>query len=416
MGADIAGDTREEADLAFRVGGQLAVLDVMAGQQVKKGELLARLDATDYRLQVELREANHRLAKSQFQRLKVMLPQGGATQSQFDEAKATLDQAANALQQAKNQLAYTHLYAPYDGVISSVSTENYQYVNATQPLMHLQNNQVLDVEFQVPENLIARLYRVNYQYQPKVLIDVIPGRVYNSHYREHTTTPDSYTKAYDVSLTLERPEQDDVVLLPGMTATVEIDLRELLQHNRQALLVPVEAVFLDCGDTLIDESTEEKIDGTEIVTRAEEIPHAMAAVRSLHAAGYRLALVADGPRETFENLLKPREIWPLMDAHVISGDVGELKPSPKMFATAMEKLGLPDTARRNVVMVGNNLERDIKGANDFGLVSLFVGWSKRRTHQPADVSEEPSYRIDSLDALVSTIETIELGLPEVRHG
>ncbi len=254
VGADIAGDTRqfpavlkasEEADLAFRVGGQLAVLDVMAGQQVKKGELLARLDATDYRLQVELREANHRLAKSQFQRLKVMLPQGGATQSQFDEAKATLDQAANALQQAKNQLAYTHLYAPYDGVISSVSTENYQYVNATQPLMHLQNNQVLDVEFQVPENLIARLYRVNYQYQPKVLIDVIPGRIYNSHYREHTTTPDSYTKAYDVSLTLERPEQDDVVLLPGMTATVEIDLRELLQQNRQALLVPVEAVFLE---------------------------------------------------------------------------------------------------------------------------------------------------------------------------
>lgn len=180
----------------------------------------------------------------------------------------------------------------------------------------------------------------------------------------------------------------------------------------------LEAVFLDCGDTLIDEATEEKIDGTDIVVRAREIPFAMEAVRSLHAAGYRLALVADGPRQSFENLLKPRDIWPLMDAHVISGDLGETKPSPKMFAAAMDKLALSDAVRNRVVMVGNNLGRDIKGANDFGLISLFVGWSKRRPHVPADGSEEPDYRIDSLDALVPMIEAIELSLPqdEVRHG
>ena len=174
----------------------------------------------------------------------------------------------------------------------------------------------------------------------------------------------------------------------------------------------LEAIFLDCGDTLIDEATEEKIEGTDIVEKACEIPFAMDAVRALHGAGYRLALVADGPRETFENLLKPRNIWPLMDAHIISGDIGACKPSQAMFAAAMTSLALGDEARQHIVMVGNNLSRDIKGANSFGLISLFVGWSKRRTHEPADQSEVPDFSVDSLDQLVAVIEAIELSLPE----
>jgi putative hydrolase of the HAD superfamily len=170
------------------------------------------------------------------------------------------------------------------------------------------------------------------------------------------------------------------------------------------------AVLLDCGDTLIDEATEVKAAGSELVLEAEEIPHAMDAVRRLAAAGYRLALVADGPRLSFENLLKPRGIWELFDAHVISEDVGDLKPSPKMFATALDRLGLGDIERNRVVMVGNNLARDIAGANSFGLTSLYVGWSKQRPDAPADPLEMPDARIDRLDRLPETIAAFELAL------
>lgn len=173
----------------------------------------------------------------------------------------------------------------------------------------------------------------------------------------------------------------------------------------------LKALFLDCGDTLVDEATEVKIEGTEIVTSADEIPHAMDAVRTLDALGYPMVLVADGPPETFQNVLKPRGIWELMQGHVISGNIGELKPSPKMFAAAMDVLGLGDADKSQVVMVGNNLSRDIKGANDFGLQSLFVAWSKRRTHAPVDASEVPDKSIDSLDQLVAMIDAMELALP-----
>ena len=172
------------------------------------------------------------------------------------------------------------------------------------------------------------------------------------------------------------------------------------------------AVLLDCGDTLIDEATEQKVGDTELVVSAEEIPFAMDAVRTLRAEGHTLALVADGLRQSFANLLQPRGIWDLMDAHVISEDVGALKPSPVMFDTALAALDLSDADRKRVVMVGNNLSRDIRGANQAGLISLFVAWSRQRSHEPADSSERWDHRIDSLDQLVPVIEAIELALPE----
>ena len=63
-------------------------------------------------------------------------------------------------------------------------------------------------------------------------------------------------------------------------------------------------------------------------------------------------------------------------------------------------------------MVGNNLERDIKGANGIGLISIWISWSPRRSHTPADSSEVPDYSISAPLELPSLLEKIELSLAE----
>lgn len=231
----------QDADLALRVGGQLTSLNVVSGQHVKKGELLAALDPTDYKLKVELAQANQDLAKAQFDRIQTMLKRNATSKSQFDEAKASLAQANNALETAKNQLKYTKLYAPFDGVISSTSTENYQYVNATQTLMHIQDIDNLDVEFQVPESLVVSIKSTQTDYQPDIIVDVAPNTVFHGTYKEHKTTPDSATMAYDVTLHLIRNDGGKNTLLPGMTANVDMNLSKLLGTQKH-IVVPVEAV------------------------------------------------------------------------------------------------------------------------------------------------------------------------------
>jgi len=190
--------------------------------------------------------------------------------------------------------------------------------------------------------------------------------------------------------------------IPGRVTALMDALPGLVPH--------LGAVLLDCGDTLIDEATEAKLEDSEVVTEAKEIPGAMDAVRALAAVGYPLVLVADGPRETFENLLGPRGIWELMQAHVISGDVGAAKPDAKMFETALRAVGLEEPSR--AVMVGNNLARDMRGANAMGIHSLFVGWSTRRSHRPEAPGDMPATRIDRLEDLPAMIDWIERTLPD----
>ncbi len=178
----------------------------------------------------------------------------------------------------------------------------------------------------------------------------------------------------------------------------------------------IKAVLFDCGDTIADEATEVKLPGSEVVTSADFIPGAQTMVRNVHQAGYRMALVADGPRKTFENILKPARLWDLFDAHIISGDIGELKPSPKMFGAALDALEISCRDAGRIVMIGNNLSRDIKGANDFGLLSIFFGWSRRRTHTPEDTGETPDHTIYTPSDLLPLLNAIEEDLARDPGG
>lgn len=166
------------------------------------------------------------------------------------------------------------------------------------------------------------------------------------------------------------------------------------------------AVCLDCGDTLVDEGTEVK-DAAGVSLRADLIPGAADMVQALKQRGYKLALVADGPGGTFQNLLTQHQLYHLFDAFAISGQLGVEKPHPRMFEHALEQLGIARTDYGRVVMVGNNLSRDIKGANALGLISIWLDWAPRRAKVPADESEVPRYTIKTPLELLGVIDALE---------
>ena len=166
------------------------------------------------------------------------------------------------------------------------------------------------------------------------------------------------------------------------------------------------AIFLDSGDTIVDEGTEIK-DADEVVQRAELIPGATAMVQGIKERGYPLALVADGPVGSFQNILTQHQLYHYFDAFAISGAVGIEKPAARMFEHALNALHIGPAEYHRVVMVGNNLARDIKGANALGLITVWLDWAPRRAKIPADGSEVPQYTIKTPDALLPLLDKIE---------
>ena len=142
---------RYEADIGFRVNGKILERPVDVGTQVKKGELLARLDPQQYRqdfevAKAEVAKADAEVARSQAQeyRQRELLKNGHTTQVSYDQALKTFKtaqaqaDAARAKQvQASENLGYTDLKADNDGVISAIGAEPGQVVSAGQMVVRL---------------------------------------------------------------------------------------------------------------------------------------------------------------------------------------------------------------------------------------------------------------------------------------
>lgn len=154
----------------------------------------------------------------------------------------------------------------------------------------------------------------------------------------------------------------------------------------------IRAILFDFGDTLADEATEVK-DATDTTLRAELIPGAAALLHELSERGVPLALVADGRPGTYRNVLQQHGVYDLFDAFAISEEVGVEKPDARMFEHALQALGIAPEGYGDVLMVGNNLSRDVCGANRLGLISVWLDWAPRRAKTPANEEQVPRYTI-----------------------
>lgn len=159
----------------------------------------------------------------------------------------------------------------------------------------------------------------------------------------------------------------------------------------------LKAVLFDLGDVIMMEETEEK---TESVTQRADLHPGMAdLVRRLHKRGIPLGLVADTRDGTYRNVLGMHGLFDLFDVFAISDHLGVEKPDRKMFVHALAGLGIPESEWRHVAMVGNNLARDIRGANALGLITIWLVWNQRYPLEGVDDAETPRYQVSTADDL-----------------
>lgn len=233
----------ERAELAFRVPGELQSLPAIAGKDVRRGAVLATLDPSDYQILVNDRKARQKLALAQFQRIKGLFERQQVSQAQFDQAKAELEISEAALSAARTDLSYTKLKAPFSGQVSQVYVDNHQPVAAGKMVMMLQVRDQLEVRMQLPESLMANMAESKGEknYQPEVEFEAIPGKRFLSTYKEHNAQADAATGSFTVTLTLPRPAK--LNLLPGMSASVHVDLNQVLSNQVSVVTIPSKAVF-----------------------------------------------------------------------------------------------------------------------------------------------------------------------------
>jgi len=242
-------DANRKAELAFRVPGKVQELLVKEGDQVTEGQEVAMLDSTDFQIVVNDRQASYSAANNNFKRAKGLIKDGFISQMDYDRLEAEFKNARAALATARQDLAYTSLKAPFAGSIAKRHIQRFEEVTAKQPVLSLQNVQLLEVKFDIPESIVRGI-RASEEDQQKAsdlvtmfaTFEDLPGRRLPLSFKEVATKADAKTQTFEVTYTME--QLVDATILPGMTATVTADFSEF-ETKAVVFAVPVSAVVGD---------------------------------------------------------------------------------------------------------------------------------------------------------------------------
>ncbi len=218
---------RTEMNLGFRVNGKITERLVDIGQRVKSGDLLARIDPSDYELaltsakasldaterQVETTELARIRAEQLF--AKNVSPKSQLEQATlgYNQAVATRDSARSALDQAKNQVSYTNLKSDQNGIVTAINADIGQVVGSGTPVVSVAVDGEKEVLVAIPETDIA-------QFKPGKVVTVgfwsdaalmLQGKV-----REVAGSAEPQSRTFAVRISL--PNDPNVLL--GMTAGI----------------------------------------------------------------------------------------------------------------------------------------------------------------------------------------------------
>jgi multidrug efflux system membrane fusion protein len=219
---------RYETALGFRVAGKIVERKVEVGSRVARGEVLARLDRSDFQLNIEAAKSQLAAARSDFAQAQddlkryrdlheqkfISAAEFDRRQTAYDVAKARLEQAQAELGVTRNQSAYTALRADHEGVVTAIAAEVGQVVSAGQTVMRVARPEEMEVVIAVPE---SRLDELRSARRVAITLWAEPDAKFAGRIREISPSADPVTRTYSVKVTLLDPTPRVQL---GMTANV----------------------------------------------------------------------------------------------------------------------------------------------------------------------------------------------------
>ena len=217
------------ATLEARLSGRIETMPVVLGEAVRKGQLIARLDAGEIAARLEQAEAVLEQAEREGKRVSALFTGQGATRAEYDSAQARQRVAKGAAAEAKAMMGYVEIVAPFDGLVTRKWVDRGDLAAPGKPLVDIEDPSALQMEADVPEAIAARIQR---NARLKVGVDSVSSEL-EGVVSEIAPVTDPVTRTFRIKLDLP----PTAGLMPGQFARLAVPIGE-----RQSVRVPVTAL------------------------------------------------------------------------------------------------------------------------------------------------------------------------------
>ena len=234
-------EAMEEITVVSEIDGVITDIPFEEGSYVKRGQLITKLD--DSQLEAELIRSEALFTQSQatYNRIKSIVDQKAGTPQDLDDALASLKVAEANLKLAKTRFEKTRIIAPFDGLIGSRKVSVGTFLRAGEPIAELANLNNLRVTFFAPEKFLSQLKRGA---EVSVSTTVFPGHKVTGNIIAIEPVLDPDTRTVQITARVQNPGQK---FRSGMSADVSV----VLSERMNALTVPNESVFASGNQSFV---------------------------------------------------------------------------------------------------------------------------------------------------------------------
>ncbi len=231
----------QEADVAFRISGPISRILVKEGQKVRKGQVLAKLDDRDYKIQLSATTAEYKRIKSEVDRVIKLHAENSVSENEYDKAVFGLKQITAKYNAHRNALNDVLLKAPFDGfIVGKPLFRAGEMVRAGMPVLRLSGSKEVIVEINIP----ASEYLAREQFSDfYCTLSIFPNERFPLELVSIDQTA-NLNQLYKVCLRLSGKGSLGHLPTAGMTAMVYVKKRNL---ETKAILIPNTAVFSNEG-------------------------------------------------------------------------------------------------------------------------------------------------------------------------
>jgi membrane fusion protein (multidrug efflux system) len=229
-----------EAQVVAKTSGVLLQLLAEEGDQVKAGQVLARIDPDRPRLEMERARATVRKLENNYRRSQELLASKLVSAEASDQIRYDLEAARAAYELAQLELSYTSIVAPIDGVIAQRSVKQGNLIQLNSSLFRIVDNSRLEAVLNVPERDLATM-------KPGLAVrmsaDAMPGKVFEGVIDRVSPVVDGGSGTFRVVTAFSGGQG----LRPGMFGRIEV----VYDQRADALTVPRAALLEDAGETAV---------------------------------------------------------------------------------------------------------------------------------------------------------------------
>ena len=230
-----------EADVIAKVEGEIREILVEEGDQVEKGQILARLDGD--RLRLELNESRARLNKMErdFERNKELREKGLLSEGDFEKIRYDLEALEAAFNLASLELDYTYIRAPIPGVISERYIKLGNTVRVGESMFRVTGFDPLVAYMHIPEREFRRISAG----QPVAIdIDALAGKEFIASVTRVSPIVDPGTGTFKITIEIH---DETLRIKPGMFGRMSI----VFDRHENVLQIPRSAVIEDMGSETV---------------------------------------------------------------------------------------------------------------------------------------------------------------------